>query len=235
MTKSAGSTRCRSKPITTFSRLTSWRSTRTTKSSRFRSPSRRRDGDAHPMTVAAVIVAAGRGVRMGAGRPKAFVRVGGETILERSVRAFASHPRIGRIVVAVADPPEAAHALGRLAARVVLVRGGDERQESVQAALGAIREDEADIVLVHDAARPLVGRDLVDAVIEAAGTGRAAVPATAIPSTVKRVAPDRRRDTRRSAPPAHRLRRGRAPASTRAPPRPGRSRDPAPARPGRAL
>ena len=90
------------------------------------------------MTVAAVIVAAGRGVRMGAGLPKAFVRIGGETILERSVRVFASHPRIGRIVVAVADPPKAARALGSLAARVVLVRGGAERQESVRAGLGAI-------------------------------------------------------------------------------------------------
>ena len=117
------------------------------------------------MTVAAVIVAAGRGVRMRAGRPKAFVRVGGETLLERSVRAFASHPRIGRIVVAVADPPEAARVLGPLAERVVLV---------------------------HDAARPLVARDLVDAVIEAAGEGGAAVPATVPTSTVKRVAEDGR-------------------------------------------
>src|SRR5947209_10654979 len=144
------------------------------------------------MTVAAVIVAAGRGVRMGAARPKAFVRVGGETILERSVRAFASHPRIGRIVVAVADPPAAARALGPLAARVLLVRGGAERQASVRAGLGAIRENEADIVLVHDAARPLVGRDLVDAVIEAAGKGGAAVPATVPTSTVKRAGKDGR-------------------------------------------
>src|SRR3989449_11054055 len=129
---------------------------------------------------------------MGAGRPKAFVRVGGETILERSVRAFASHPRIGRIVVAVADPSEAIHALGTLAARVVLVRGGAERQESVRAGLGAIPEDEADIVLVHDAARPLVGRELVDAVIEAAGTGGAAGPAAAPTPPGKRGAGDGR-------------------------------------------
>ncbi len=144
------------------------------------------------MTVAAVIVDAGRGVRMGAGRPKAFVRVGGTTVLERSVRAFASHPRVGRIVVAVTDPPLAARALGPLAARVVLVRGGAERQESVRAALGAIPENEADIVLVHDAARPLVERELVDAVIEAAGKSGAAVPATVPASTVKRVAEDGR-------------------------------------------
>ena len=144
------------------------------------------------MTVAAVIVAAGRGVRMRAGRPKAFVRVGGETLLERSVRAFASHPRIGRIVVAVADPPEAARVLGPLAERVVLVHGGADRQESVRAGLGAIPEKDADIVLVHDAARPLVARDLVDAVIEAAGEGGAAVPATVPTSTVKRVAEDGR-------------------------------------------
>jgi len=140
------------------------------------------------MTVAAVIVAAGRGTRMGAGRPKTFLRVGGATILERSVRAFVSHPRIGRVVVAVAEPDDAARVLGPLAARVVLVRGGTERQDSVRAGLGAIPESDADIVLVHDAARPLVTRDLIDAVIEAAGSGGAAVPATVPSATVKRVA-----------------------------------------------
>jgi len=125
---------------------------------------------------------------MGAVRPKAFIRVGGETILERSVRVFATHPRIGRVVVAVADPAAAARALGRLASRVVLVRGGAERQESVRAGLGAIPENEAEIVLVHDAARPLVARTLVDAVIEAAEADGAAVPAMVPTSTVKRVA-----------------------------------------------
>jgi len=127
---------------------------------------------------------------MGSVRPKAFIRVGGETILERAVRVFATHPRIGRVVVAVADPAAAARALGRLASRVVLVRGGIERQESVRAGLGAIPEDEAEIVLVHDAARPLVARPLVDAVIEAAEADGAAVPAVVPTSTVKRVARD---------------------------------------------
>ncbi len=129
---------------------------------------------------------------MGALRPKVFLRVGGETILERAVRVFATHPRIGRVVVAVTDPRAATRALGRLAGRVVLVRGGAERQESVRAGLGAILETEADIVLVHDAARPLVPRTVVDAVIEGAQKGGAAVPAIVPTSTVKRVAADGR-------------------------------------------
>jgi len=127
---------------------------------------------------------------MGADRPKAFIRVGGETILERAVRVFATHRRIRHVVVAVSDPATAVRALGRLATRVIVVRGGSERQESVRAGLGAIPWNEASIVLVHDAARPLVARPLVDAVIEATEEDGAAVPAIAPTSTVKRVTVD---------------------------------------------
>jgi 2-C-methyl-D-erythritol 4-phosphate cytidylyltransferase len=142
------------------------------------------------MTVAAILVAAGRGTRMGTGRPKAFLRVGGETILGRSLRAFASHPRVGRIVVAVADPGEAGRLLGPAAARAVLVRGGEERQDSVRRALEALEPEGADIILVHDAARPLVSRAIIDAVIAAAGEHGAAVPVIAPSDTVKRLAGD---------------------------------------------
>lgn len=152
------------------------------------------------MTVAAIIVAAGRGLRMGADRPKPFLPLGGRTVLARAVAAFASHPRIAAIVVPVADPAEARAALGDLAGRVRLVTGGAERQDSVRRGLDALGEakafseakafGEAEIILIHDAARPLVPAWLIDAVIDAAAAHGAAVPGLAIPDTVKRVASD---------------------------------------------
>ncbi|MBI1950485.1 MAG: 2-C-methyl-D-erythritol 4-phosphate cytidylyltransferase [Acidobacteria bacterium] len=142
------------------------------------------------MTVAAILVAAGRGVRMGACRPKAFLRLGGRTILERALGAFTSHPGIGRIVVAVADPTDASDLLGPGAARALLVRGGEERQDSVRLALEAIGPAEADVILVHDAARPLVSRALIDSVIAAAAEHGAAVPVVPAADTVKRLGTD---------------------------------------------
>ncbi len=140
------------------------------------------------MTVAAIIVAAGRGRRMGADRPKPFLPLGGRTVLARAVAAFASHPRIAAIVVPVADLDGARVALGDLAGRVRLVAGGAERQDSVRRGLEALGA--SDIILVHDAARPLVPAWLIDAVIDAAAAHGAAVPGLAISDTVKRVAPD---------------------------------------------
>jgi 2-C-methyl-D-erythritol 4-phosphate cytidylyltransferase len=140
------------------------------------------------MIVAAVIVAAGRGARMGASRPKALLSLGGEPMLARAIRALATRPRVGPVVVVVADPEEARAALGEAAARVTLVRGGPRRQDSVLRGLRAL--EEADIVLVHDAARPLVPAALVDAVIDAAVEHGAAVPAIAPADTVKTVGED---------------------------------------------
>jgi len=144
------------------------------------------------MTVAAILVAAGRGARMEADRPKAFLRLGGTTILERALRAFTSHPGVGRVVVAVQDPDEAGRLLGPAAKGVLLVQGGTERQDSVRLALEALRPSDAEVVLVHDAARPLVSRALIDAVIAAAAEHGAAVPVLAATETVKRLAADGR-------------------------------------------
>jgi 2-C-methyl-D-erythritol 4-phosphate cytidylyltransferase len=144
------------------------------------------------MTVAAILVAAGRGARMEADRPKAFLRLGGTTILERALRAFTSHPGVGRVVVAVVDPDEAGRLLGPAAKGVLLVSGGTERQDSVRLALEALRPSDAEVVLVHDAARPLVSRALIDAVIAAAAEHGAAVPVLAATETVKRLAADGR-------------------------------------------
>jgi len=142
------------------------------------------------MTVAAIIVAAGRGVRMGADRPKAFLHLRGLTLLERSVGAFVSHPRLDRVVAVVPDPGEAARVIGAAAAGIVLAQGGPTRQDSVHAGLRSLATLADEIILVHDAARPLVSREIIDAVIAAADAHGAAVPALPPADTIKQVAAD---------------------------------------------
>ncbi len=122
---------------------------------------------------------------MGRPGPKALMPLGGSSILARAVRAFTAHPRIGPVVVVVASPEEARATLGGLLSRLTLVRGGPERQDSVRLGLEALREPS--IVLVHDAARPLVEARLIDAIIDGAARYGAAVPAIAPSDTVKRV------------------------------------------------
>ena len=141
------------------------------------------------MTVLAIIVAAGKGVRMGASRPKALLRLGGLTLLERSIGAFLSHPRVDRVVAAVPDPDEAARILGPLSGKILLVRGGETRQDSVRAGLQALPKGQDEIILVHDAARPLVSREIIDSVIAAAASRGAAVPAIAPDYTIKQIGP----------------------------------------------
>jgi 2-C-methyl-D-erythritol 4-phosphate cytidylyltransferase len=128
-----------------------------------------------------VIAAAGSGERLGAGGPKAFVDIAGRPMLEWSLEAFRSAETIGQIVVAA--PPEAQDRVAGLG--VIAVAGGEHRSESVANALGSC---DADIVVVHDAARPLVSPGLIDAVVEelAAEDGAAGVIAAApVSDTVK--------------------------------------------------
>lgn len=142
------------------------------------------------MTIGVVIAAAGRGSRLGEARPKALLTLGGQSLLERAVRAFLDRPDVGPIVAAVPDPLEAAAVLGAASRRVRLVPGGATRQASVRAALGFLSG--VDLVLVHDAARPLVPKALIDAVAAAAGRSGAAAPGLPIPDTVKRLGPQGR-------------------------------------------
>ncbi|GGZ95749.1 2-C-methyl-D-erythritol 4-phosphate cytidylyltransferase [Streptomyces echinoruber] len=148
---------------------------------------------------AAVIPAAGRGVRLGPGAPKALRALGGVPMLIHAVRAMAASRAVSLVVV-VAPPDGAAevkslldaHALpgaGAGGTDFLVVPGGESRQESVRLGLEALPPDH-DIVLVHDAARPLVPVDTVDAVIEAVREGApAVVPALPLADTVKEVEP----------------------------------------------
>ncbi|MBT2526185.1 2-C-methyl-D-erythritol 4-phosphate cytidylyltransferase [Streptomyces sp. ISL-99] len=144
---------------------------------------------------AAVIPAAGRGVRLGPGAPKALRALSGTPMLIHAVRAMANSRAVSLVVV-VAPKDSAVEVKNLLAEHAlpertdfVVVPGGETRQESVRLGLAALPAD-ITAVLVHDAARPLVPVDTVDSVIEAVRDGApAVVPAMPLADTVKEVEP----------------------------------------------
>jgi 2-C-methyl-D-erythritol 4-phosphate cytidylyltransferase / 2-C-methyl-D-erythritol 2,4-cyclodiphosphate synthase len=138
------------------------------------------------MFVSAIIAAAGRGERLGGSRLKQLLVVGGRPILEHSVSAFLHHPAIDEIVVAlpaelVDDPPGY---LRQSAKPVRLVAGGARRRDSVASAFQRVAAH-ADVVLVHDAARPFVSAQLIGRIIAAANESGAALAALPARDTVK--------------------------------------------------
>ncbi len=141
------------------------------------------------MSAAVLIVAAGRGKRAGSAIPKQYVRLGGETVLSRSVRAFAAHPGISRIQVVIHPDDrtryeaEAAGLGSRLAAPAL---GDNTRQGSVRAGLQALKADAPEVVLIHDAARPFVTADVIDRVLGALAESRGAIAALPVADTLKR-------------------------------------------------
>lgn len=148
------------------------------------------------LTTAAVIPAAGKGVRLGPGAPKALRTLGGVPILVHAVRAMTSSRAVALVVV-VAPPDGVAEVRSLLGGHdwpegkeITVVAGGETRQESVRLGLAAL-PDEVGTVLVHDAARPLVPVGTVDAVAAAVhGGAPAVVPAVPLADTVKEVEPD---------------------------------------------
>lgn len=137
------------------------------------------------MHVAAIVVAGGKGERAGASVPKQFLDLGGgRTMLDLAVQAFLSCEQVHEVVVAV--PPGYA---GRVApaARLQVVEGGARRQDSMAYAFARVSPT-ADVVLVHDAARPFVSAALIAATIDAAARHGAAIAAVPVRDTVKRTA-----------------------------------------------
>jgi 2-C-methyl-D-erythritol 4-phosphate cytidylyltransferase len=136
----------------------------------------------------AIIAAAGEGMRLGAG-PKAFVSLGGTPMLAHSLIAFAKASAIEAIVVAVPpDRHDEARSIASStvpAARVEVVAGGTSRQESVRAALGAV-PDHVYSIVVHDAARPLVTVELIEAALEGLEIEMASIVAIPERDTLKR-------------------------------------------------
>ena len=144
------------------------------------------------MTAAALIVAGGSGSRAGAGQPKQYRKLGGRPVLRRSVEAVLACPLVSEVQVVVGGGQEDEYiaATAALALRPP-VRGGETRQESVRNGLLALAASGPDFVLVHDAARPLVSRGTIEAVIGALKKGaRAVVPILPIADSLRRLDTD---------------------------------------------
>jgi 2-C-methyl-D-erythritol 4-phosphate cytidylyltransferase len=141
----------------------------------------------------ALIVAAGRGERLGFGRPKALVPLGGQSILAWSVGSLRAVPAVSQIIVALP-----ADALDAAPDGVTAVAGGAQRSQSVRAAL-AVAAADGDPVIVHDAARPLATPDLFTQALDAlalAPEADAVIAATPVADTIKEIAEDGRSVTR---------------------------------------
>ena len=160
-------------------------------------------------TAAAIVPAAGRGLRMGEGPAKQYRLLGRRPVLWHTLSRLQASPRIGRIIAAIHGDDE--ERFGRIAADPLLdklqapVIGGSTRSESVRAGLEALAGE--GLVLVHDAVRPWVSTDLIERVAAAAEEHGAAVPALPVTETIKVVdggrvleSPDRRRLFRAQTP-----------------------------------
>ena len=147
------------------------------------------------MAVFVILPAAGLGTRMGAassGAPKQFLLLGGVPLLIHSVRAFLTVPQVSGIYIAVREPeqPRLRELLAEqgLADRLHIVFGGDMRQDSVANALAALPStDPRDIVLVHDAVRPLIDPATIERTLDAIERHGAALVAMPAVDTIKQV------------------------------------------------
>jgi 2-C-methyl-D-erythritol 4-phosphate cytidylyltransferase len=145
----------------------------------------------HRMQVFVILPAAGLGTRMAGPQPKQFLALDGVPILIHSLRAFAAVPRVSAIFVAVrkteVERVQAQIAEYGFADRASVVEGGDTRQESVAHALAALPAQPDDIVLVHDAVRPLIDAATIERTIDAVAEQGAAIVGLPAVDTIKQV------------------------------------------------
>ena len=139
------------------------------------------------MTTIAIIVGAGRGHRFGGEMPKQYRTLGTEPVLRWSVRAFADHPEVDRII-GVIHPDDTAlfEAATEGIQNVSSISGGKERQDSARNGVVAAIDAGADRVLIHDAARPFISRDLISGILDALDDAAGAIPALSVSDTLKR-------------------------------------------------
>ncbi|UYO47025.1 bifunctional 2-C-methyl-D-erythritol 4-phosphate cytidylyltransferase/2-C-methyl-D-erythritol 2,4-cyclodiphosphate synthase [Rhodopseudomonas palustris] len=137
---------------------------------------------------AAIIVAAGRGLRAGAGGPKQYRTLAGRPVIARAMEPFCTHP--GVMAVQPVTNPDDTEMFNAAVAGLNFrpaVGGGATRQASVRAGLEALAELNPDIVLIHDAARCFVTPELISRAITAAGATGAALPVVPVTDTIKQV------------------------------------------------
>ena len=139
-------------------------------------------------SVAAVIVAAGRGLRAGGNLPKQYRELAGEPVIRSSLSLFAWHGQIGAVQAVIHPDDRGSYDAAAKGLRLLPpVSGGASRQASVRAGLEALSARAPDIVLIHDAARPFCSTELVSRAIVACGETGAAIPALEVTDTIKRV------------------------------------------------
>lgn len=131
------------------------------------------------MTIAVLIVAAGRGTRAGGSCPKQWREIAGRPMLAHTIAAFRAASRIGPVVV-VLHPDDMGLATGADFDDCLLTQGGEDRAASVRNGLAALADVAPAKVLIHDAARPCVGHRVIDAVIDALNSAPGAAPALAV-------------------------------------------------------
>ena len=137
--------------------------------------------------IAAIIVAAGRGRRAGAGAPKQWRDLAGQPVLARTVAAFGGFAR----TLVVLHPDDMARGVAEFEGRVTLIAGGDSRAQSVRNALETLDPEDISKVLIHDGARPFVKPDLIERVLGALGAAQAAAPALPVTDALWRGAQGR--------------------------------------------
>jgi 2-C-methyl-D-erythritol 4-phosphate cytidylyltransferase len=139
------------------------------------------------MFVSCIIVAAGSGARLGAKIPKAFVKINGRPMLEYSLQACQDCLKVNEIIL-VKPPSHQFNGLkyfDRFSKLAAIVSGGKERLDSVRAGLNSL-SSKAGMVLIHDAARPLIKPDQIEAVISATKKHGAAILASPVTDTIKK-------------------------------------------------
>ncbi len=147
------------------------------------------------MRVHAVIVAAGEGRRMGGATPKPLLKLAGREIILHTLERFAAS-KVGKAIVVVAERERANYERVLAAAKLkglewTIQTGGPRRQDSVARGLAAVDKD-CELVVVHDAVRPLVSPALIDRCVAAAEKEGAAVAGLPVADTIKLVSSDRR-------------------------------------------
>lgn len=140
-----------------------------------------------PGTAVALIVAAGRGQRFGAGLPKQYLPLKGVPILRHALQAFCGHPDISAVWAAIHPDDADLFAAAAAGLPVKVTHGGAARQDSVRLGLEAMAAVSPDAVLIHDGARPMVSAGLISRVLAALDTAEAVVPAVPVIDTLKRV------------------------------------------------
>jgi 2-C-methyl-D-erythritol 4-phosphate cytidylyltransferase/2-C-methyl-D-erythritol 2,4-cyclodiphosphate synthase len=145
------------------------------------------------LQIAAIVLAAGRGVRAGGDLPKQYRWLADQPVIRTSLAAFGGHAEVARVQPVIQQEDAGLFQAATAGLKLLPpVQGGATRQASVRAGLEAMAVAPPDVVLVHDAARPFVSPALISRAIAAAAASGAAIPAIAVTDTIKRVDADGR-------------------------------------------